>query len=120
MTAPSMASPPTARRHSASIRELVDHAVRELTATLIETIVVDTQVDPDDYQLIVASPNPYDAVVRLVHFQATASRTTKSLCGKERPDLTIEAMILGSVDDLPWTTDVIDGARGRLDYWSNK
>ncbi|MDR7252268.1 hypothetical protein J2X46_001244 [Nocardioides sp. BE266] len=111
------ASPPApgsnAREHS--LRDQVADELRRRTREVVAGISGQTDIEPDDYNAVVAAESPLDALHRLLQDLAT-SRTTRSLHAAGRLELSLEAAVLGWTD-LPLTADLIEAARGRLDYW---
>ncbi len=102
-----------AREHS--LREQVADELRRRTREVVAGIPGQTDIEPDDYNAVVAAESPLDALHRLLQDLAT-SRTTRSLHAAGRLELSLEAAVLGWTD-LPLTADLIEAARGRLDYW---
>ncbi len=102
-----------------SLREQVDGELRARAAQLIEMIRDGVELEADDYHRIVAARSALDALVRLVQVQATG-RTTKALHQAGRLDLSLEAAVLQWAEDLPLTIDLVESARGRLDYWRSE
>lgn len=113
------ASTPMEPGTNGSLREQVDAELRAGAADLVQTIGDAVRLEADDYHRIVAATSALDALVRLVQVQAT-SRTTKALHEAGRLDLSLEAAVLEWAKDLPLANDVVEGARGRLDYWRSE
>src|SRR5262249_6030040 len=109
----------TEDRIAGTLREQVDAELRARAAYLVQTIGDALRLEADDYQRIVAATSALDALVRLVQVQAT-SRTTKALHQAGRLDLSLEAAVLEWAKDLPLANDVVESARGRLDYWRSE
>ena len=106
---------PSPREHS--LGEQVEEELRKRTRDLVDAIRAELDLECDDYLRVSAGASPLDALQRLVQFETT-SRTTRALHAVGRMDLSIEAQVL-EWSDLPLATDLMDSARGRLDYWSS-
>jgi hypothetical protein len=115
----SPASAPPETRTAYSLREQMDAELRTRATELVEMIGDALQLEADDYHRIVAAKSALDALARLVQVQAT-SRTTKALHQAGRLELSLEAAVLEWAQDLPLTTDLVESARGRLDYWRSE
>lgn len=105
-------------RPSGSLREQMDAELRARAADLARTIGDRVGLEADDYHRIVVARSALDALVRLVQVQAT-SRTTRALHEAGRLDLSLESAVIAWAEDLPLSADVVESARGRLDYWSS-
>ena len=99
-----------------SLREQVDEDVRVRAAKLVRQIHSETTIEADDYQAISVGTFALDVIVRLVSTLST-SRTTKALHEVDRLDLSLEKAVVEWAGDLPLTTDLVESARGRLNYW---
>lgn len=98
-----------------SLRDQVAEELRRRTRQVVADVSAQTDIEPDDYNAVVAADSPLDALHRLLQDLAT-SRTTRALHSVGRLDLSLEAAVLAWTD-LPLTADLIDAARGRLDFW---
>jgi hypothetical protein len=106
-----------AQRPGESLRDQVAEELRSRTRQVVADVSALTDVEPDDYNAVVAADSPLDALHRLLQDLAT-SRTTRALHAVGRLDLSLEAAALAWTD-LPLTADLIEAARGRLDFWKS-
>lgn len=116
-SSPSARSPhaTAAQRPGQSLRDQVAEELRRRTRQVVADVSARTDVEPDDYNAVAAADSPLDALHRLLQDLAT-SRTTRALHAVGRLDLSLEAAALAWTD-LPLTADLIEAARGRLDFW---
>lgn len=110
------AAPQPAPTSEGSLREQVELQLRSKAATLVATIRVEVNLDADDYYRVASATSALDALVRLVQVQAT-SRTTRDLHRAGRLELSLESAVVQWASDLPLTADLVEAARGRLEYW---
>lgn len=99
-----------------SLRERVDEDLRARATELVRQIRAETTLEADDYQAITVGTFALDSIARLVSTLST-SRTTKALHEVGRLDLSLEQAVIEWAADLPLATDLVESARGRLNYW---
>ncbi|WP_353951944.1 hypothetical protein V6K52_00460 [Knoellia sp. S7-12] len=74
-------------------------------------------VDADEYWTIATSGHPLDRLDELV-LKEPRGRTFDALAAIGRLDLTLEAKLVGWAADLPFRSNLVDHARGRVDYYT--
>lgn len=117
--APSAPQPGLSETRGTTLRSQVDETVRARTDDLTQRIRTEASVDADDYYRACSAAFALDGVERLVVVEKT-SRTTLALHAAGRLDLSIEQAVLDWASDLPLTSDLVEGARGRLAYWKSQ
>jgi len=115
---PSAPQPGLSATRGTTLRSQVDETVRARTDDLTQRIRTEASVDADDYYRACSAAFALDGVERLVVVEKT-SRTTLALHAAGRLDLSIEQAVLDWASDLPLTSDLVEGARGRLAYWKS-
>lgn len=91
--------------------ELVER-VRALASELHEQ-----GIDADEYWTIATSAHPLDRLDELV-LKEPRGRTFDALAAIGRLDLTVETKLVSWALDLPFRSNLVDHARGRVDYYT--
>jgi hypothetical protein len=108
-------------RHTSikSLREQVDKELRDRVSALVGAIKAEADLDPDDYARVASSTSPLDALAAMVLLERP-SRTFSDLGRLGRLDLSLEAHVIEWANDLPFRVDLVEAARGRLDYYQGE
>ena len=100
----------------ASLRAAVENElvkrIRALAGELHEQ-----EIDADEYWTIATSGHPLDRLDELV-LKEPRGRTFDALAAIGRLDLTVEAKLVIWAADLPFRSNLVDHARGRVDYYT--
>jgi len=113
---PSGDSGPEEDEPQESLRAQVQSELRRRVRELVSRVGAESEIEADDYLRVAVGPNALDELWALVARQST-SRTTRDLVAADRPELSIEQATIDWATDLPFPTEMVTAARGRLDYW---
>lgn len=80
-------------------------------------IEAETGLSAIDYCAVLVSRQPLDALARLVRFRGDGG-TFGELVELGRPDLTLDSAVVAWATDLPFTTDLVEEAAARVDWFS--
>lgn len=109
-------APPVQSAAAGSLRAAVENELGERVRALAGELH-EQEIDADEYWTIATSAHPLDRLDELV-LKEPRGRTFDALAAIGRLDLTVEAKLVSWALDLPFRSNLVDHARGRVDYYT--
>jgi hypothetical protein len=109
-------APPAPKATASSLRAAVENELVERVRALAGELH-EQGIDAEEYWTIATSGRPLDRLDELV-LKEPRCRTFDALAALGRLDLTVEAKLVIWAADLPFRSNLVDHARGRVDYYT--